>query len=204
MSDYMGDLGSLLNVQTAGTIVPKHTTNEKAGKSLDMDGFLQLMVAMLQNQTMDSTADTSEMMNQMVQMSVVQAITDISTLVNQSTSLTYAASLVGKEVTIGQYDAAGKLHETVGEVTGTGTLKGQQVVFIGNDCYYLTDIMAVGRLPDEVKTPGSGSADSQEKVPETGESTEGNPPESAEEVPGAEEEMETPADSGEDASEEPV
>lgn len=164
MSDYMGDLGSLLSVQTAGAVEPKHSTNKKAGQSLDMDGFLQLMVAMLQNQTMDSTADTSEMMNQMVQMSVVQAITDISTLVSQSTSLTYAASLVGKEVTIGQYDDAGKLHETVGKVTGTGTLKGQQVVFIGNDCYRLTDIMAVGRLPDEVKAP-SGSADSQEKVP---------------------------------------
>lgn len=192
MSDYMGDLGSLLNVQTAGAVVPKHTTNKKAGQSLDMDGFLQLMVAMLQNQTMDSTADTSEMMSQMVQMSVVQAITDISTLVSQSTSLTYAASLVGKEVTIGQYDAAGKLHETVGKVTGTGTLKGQQVVFIGDDCYYLTDIMAVGRLPDEVKTPASGGADSQEKAPETGGSAE-RPPVSTQD----------PSDGGEDASEEP-
>ena len=46
----------------------------------------------------------------------------------------------------------------MGTVTGTGTLNGQQVVFIGNDSYYLNDIMAVGRLPEkeEDTKPGDG------------------------------------------------
>jgi len=147
MSDYMSDLSGILNIpKTDPVAVAKHVTNPKGGKSLEMQDFLQLMVTTLQNQTIDDTADISEMMNQMVQMSVIQAITNISDLVTQSTSLNYAASLVGKEVTIGQYDN-GALREIVGTVTGTGTYDGKQVVFIGDDVYQISDVMAVGRLP---------------------------------------------------------
>ena len=147
MSDYSFDLGGLLGTQATKTV--KNSTNRKAGYGLDMDDFLKLMVAQLQNQSIDDTADTSEMMNQMVQMSVIQAISNISTLVSDSTNLTYAVSLVGKEVTIGQR-IGGEIVELVGTVTGTGTLNGRQVIFLDDDetPYYLTDIMAVGRLPD--------------------------------------------------------
>ncbi len=144
---YLTDLSRVLGTNGASIKQSQSSTNKKAGSSLDMTDFLTLMVAMFQNQDIDNTASTSEMMNQMVQMSVVQAITDISTLINDSTTLTYAASLVGKEVTIGQY-VGGELKELLGTVTGTGTLNGQQVIFLGNDSYYLSDIMAIGRLPE--------------------------------------------------------
>ena len=165
MGDYSHDLSGVLDAQSASggaaASLVKHSTNKKAGYGLDMDDFLKLMVATLQNQTMDNTADASEMMNQMVQMSVVQAITNISTLVSDSTNLTYAVSLVGKEVTIGQY-IGGEIKEFVGKVTGTGTLNGRQVIFLDDDetPYYLTDILAVGRLPEiKDKTGGEGSGD---------------------------------------------
>ncbi len=159
ISDFMYDLATKPTSSTE--FVPKHSTNAKAGKSLDMDGFLQLMVATLQNQTMDNTTDTSDMMNQMVQMSVVQAISDISTLINDSTSLTYAASLVGKEVTIGQFDEKNVLHESYGTVTATGVLNGKQVIFVGDNCYNLSDVLAVGRLPENVqeKVDSAGAAE---------------------------------------------
>ena len=153
----MNDLSNIL-----GTTTPikqaTQSTNKKAGSSLDMTDFLTLMVAMFQNQDIDNAASTTDMMNQFVQMSVVQAITNISTLIDDSTVLTYAASLVGKEVTIGE--TVGKeLVETVGTVTGTGTLNGQQVIFLDNDkSYYLNQILAVGRLPeikDDIE-PGEG------------------------------------------------
>lgn len=143
---YLADLSSVLSTSSSAASAAKNSTNTNAGKSLDMTDFLSLMVAMFQNQDIDNAASTSDMMNQMVQMSVVQAITDISTLINDSTTLTYAASLVGKEVTIGQY-VGGELQELVGTVTGTGTLNGQQVIFLGDKSYYLSDIMAIGRLP---------------------------------------------------------
>ena len=164
MGDYSHDLNGVLNAQSASgagaSSLVKHSTNKKAGYGLDMDDFLKLMVATLQNQTMDDTADASEMMNQMVQMSVIQAISNISTLVSDSTNLTYAVSLVGKEVTIGQY-IGGEIKEFVGTVTGTGTLNGRQVIFLDDDetPYYLTDILAVGRLP-EIKDKGGNTTPS--------------------------------------------
>ena len=143
-SDLANRLGTTANVARKA----QNSTNKKAGKELDMNDFLTLMVAMFQNQDIDNAASTTDMMNQMVQMSVVQAITNISTLIDDSTVLTYAASLVGKEVTVGQY-VGKELKEIVGVVTGTGTLNGQQVIFIGDESYYLNDVMAVGRLPDK-------------------------------------------------------
>ena len=151
----MLDLNNVLKTNST-TKKATQSTNKKAGTELDMNDFLILMVAMFQNQDIDNAASTTDMMNQMVQMSVVQAITNINTLIDDSTVMTYAASLVGKEVTIGKY-VNKELTEITGVVTGTGTLNGQQVVFIGNDSYYLTDIMAVGRLPekeDDVKPEG--------------------------------------------------
>ena len=148
-NSYMSDLSGWAGTAVDAVKAAQHSTNKKAGADLDMTDFLTLMVAMFQNQDIDNAASTSDMMNQMVQMSVVQAITNISKLIDDSTVMTYSASLVGKEVTVGEYDANGKLVETLGTVTGTGTLNGQQVVFLDDGkSYYLTDIMAVGRLPE--------------------------------------------------------
>ncbi len=148
MSDFSFDLNGVLGTQTTSKVA-ENTTNKKAGSDLVMDDFLKLMVAQFQNQSIDDTADTSEMMNQMVQMSVIQAITNLSTLVSDSTNLSYAASLVGKEVTIGERHG-NEIQELLGTVTGTGTLDGKQVIFLDDKetPYYLTDIMAVGRLPE--------------------------------------------------------
>ena len=160
MSDFaMGDIANRLNVNQATGKRAEHSTSAKAGQGLEMDDFLMLMVATLQNQSIDDTADTSDMLNQMVQMSMITAMNNISSLVTESTSLTYAASLVGKHVTVGIYEG-GTLKEIYGEVTGTGTLNGRQVIFMGDDIYYLTDVMAVGKLPasdEEKAAAGAGS-----------------------------------------------
>ena len=134
----------------------QHSKNEKAGQSLDMTDFLTLMVAQFQNQDIDNPADTTMMMTQMVQMSVIQAITDISQLISDSTNMTYGASLIGKEVTVGVYNSDfTDLEEITGVVTGTGQQDGKQVIFIGDKTYLVSDIMAVGRLPakEEDKKP---------------------------------------------------
>ena len=90
---------------------------------------------------------------------MIQALTNMT----DASVMSYAASLVGKEVTVGQYDAEGVLHEVVGTVTGTGSYGGEQVVFVGDKYYYMNEIMAVGRLPET------------EASEETGAETEGEP-----------------------------
>jgi flagellar basal-body rod modification protein FlgD len=147
MSSYIADISSLYS--TTGTTM---TTSTSSSSSLDMTDFLQLMVAQLENQTIDDTADTSDMLNQLVQMQVVQSINQI-TEVSQTM---YAGSLVGKEVTVGQYDSSGALQKTVGTVTGTGYVDGSMVVFVdgATEPYALSSVLAVGRLPETVSTEG--------------------------------------------------
>ena len=142
---------------------------------LDFTDYLQLMVTQLQNQTIDSTADTSDMLNQMVQMSVVQMMSKVQSSLEDITAantMTYAASLVGKTVTVGVYDEEGNIQEVVGEVTGTGTYQDSMVIFVGDQMYSLNSIMAVGTLPavsdpgDSGGTEGSEGSEGTEPVPE--------------------------------------
>ncbi len=148
MSNFIGDVGSFLSTRAAGSLGGVQVTKKGQG-SLDMTDFLTLMVTELTNQSIDQTADTSDMLNQLVQMQMVQALVNMT----DASVMSYAASLVGKEVTVGQYDSEGKLEEIVGTVTGTGSYNGQQVVFIGDKYYFLSEILAVGRLPQEVEKP---------------------------------------------------
>lgn len=143
---------------------------------LDFSDFMTLMVKQLQSQTIDNTADTSDMLNQMVQMSVVQMMSKVQTSLNELTAantMTYAASLVGKEVTVGEYDEEGNIQEVVGTVTGTGTYQGSMVIFVGDKMYPLNSIMAVGTIPDT----GDGGDTETPEEPETGDGTEQIPEE---------------------------
>ena len=150
----MSDLGIYLN--SSSNITPENSTSRANNTQLSFTDMLNLMVVQLQNQTMDDTADTSQMLSQMIQMQVVQSITDIT----DATVMTYASSLVGKEVTVGTYDSQGNLEERVVTITGTGYSNGSQVLFAGDEIISLTDIMAVGRLPEiEAADPGTGSGD---------------------------------------------
>lgn len=121
--------------------------------TLTMEDFLQLMIAQFQNQDIDNPASTSDMMNQLISMTTIQSMKTMT----DAATMSYAASLVGKTVTIGEYTSASGLKEIVGEVTGTGTYNGKQVVFVNGKSYALSSIMAVGELPPTEKTPSNGT-----------------------------------------------
>ena len=95
-------------------------------------------------------------------MSTVEMLTSVQDSLKELVSantLTYAASLVGKTVTVGQFDEEGNIQEIVGTVTGTGTYQGSPVIFVDGEMYALNDIMAVGtlpELPEEPAEPGEG------------------------------------------------
>jgi flagellar basal-body rod modification protein FlgD len=171
MSGFMGDITSYLSSNAANSAgATAVATGKKANDAynLDMQDFLTLMVTELQSQSIDSTADTSEMLNQMVMMQMVTALTNMT----DASVMSYAASLVGKTVTVGQYDGNGVLQELVGTVSGTGTMGGEQVVFVDDKYYYMSEIMAVGTLPKTEEAAGGSTGegyltpDDVEKVPE--------------------------------------
>lgn len=142
-------------------------TNGQTDMGLEFEDYLQLMVQQLQNQTMDNTMDTSAMLDQLVQMSTVQTMAALQTsmaAVADGVALNYAASLVGKTVTVGKVDDEGNLEEIVGTVTGTGIYQGSQVIFVDGEMYSLNSIMAVGtlpELPEEPEEPGEGEGEGE-------------------------------------------
>ena len=155
MSGYMGDITNYFATGSATAAAAAKAKKSEDSYSLDMQDFLTLMVTELQSQSIDSTADTSEMLNQMVMMQMVSALTNMT----DASIMSYAASLVGKTVTVGQFDSEGNLEEIVGEVTGTGSMGGEQVVFVNDKYYYMSEIMAVGTLPKIEETENSQQPD---------------------------------------------
>ncbi|MDO5603493.1 MAG: flagellar hook capping FlgD N-terminal domain-containing protein [Oscillospiraceae bacterium] len=140
--------------------------------TLSFTDMLGLMVAQFQNQTMDNQASTTDMMNQLVQMSSMQAMTEMTSNIKElalANVMTYAASLVGKTVTVGvRNEKTGEIDELVGVVQGTGTYDGQQVIYLENGKgYFLSDIMAVGTLPpkEETEEPGDSGDESTTTPP---------------------------------------
>ncbi len=118
--------------------------------TLDSTDFLKLIAAQLQNQ--DNPMSSSEMMQQLSQMSSIQTMTDLQaaiTNMNDIAVTNYSASLVGKEVTVAVEDSEGKLQTITGTVTGSGLYSGETIVFVDGKAYSLSQVMAIGKIPDD-------------------------------------------------------
>ena len=165
------------DIYTNPADVEKENALYKDKGTLSFTDMLGLMVTQFQNQTIDNQASTTDMMNQLVQMTTMQAMTDMTTQIKELTLanvMAYSASLVGQTVTIGVWNEETKqLEDFEGVVEGTGTYNGQQVIFVNGKSYYLSDIMAVGKLPPKVEEkPGEGEDDKTDGT-DTDNSTDG-------------------------------
>lgn len=116
---------------------------KKSGFDMTTEDFMTLIMAQFQNQDIMNPASTDDFLNQMIQMMTIQTMTNM----NDISTISYAASLVGKEVTIGVKGEKG-LEEVVGVVTGTGMRNGQQVIIVNGKEYGLNQILAIGKLPE--------------------------------------------------------
>ena len=164
MADFSS--GDLSSIYGSSAVANKNIKIQKKGDNLnlDMTDFIMLMITQLTNQGIDETVDTSDMLNQMIQMQMVETI---ATLTDASV-MSYAASLVGQYVTVGKYDSEGNLQEIYGQVTGTGTMNGSQVIFVDNNEYYqMSEILAVGKLPPKKEEEDDDKVEDTEKPGET-------------------------------------
>ena len=136
------------NAIAVGPLEYKQPTNatrrNTSSTSLDMDSFLQLMAMQLQNQDPMNPSDQDNYMMQLAQMAVVETMTSMM----ETSITTYAASMVGKEVTAADIDAQGNITTTVGTVTCVALYQGEPVIYINDKAYSLSQIMAVGSLPE--------------------------------------------------------
>lgn len=134
-----------------------------SNNGLTTDDYWKLMAAQLQYQDMSNPMDNSEMMNQMVQMSSMgtmsklsDAIANFSTVTNNLSTVTltsYSTGLLGREVTVAVTgkDSEGKevIKEKIkGTVTGVD-LTGATSVYVDGKKYELSQVMAVGDVPED-------------------------------------------------------
>ena len=162
MSDMMKDLSNYYKSDAlTSTLANKKLNIQQKGDNtkLDMTDFIQLMITQLTNQGIDESVNTSDMLNQMIQMQMVETMANLT----DASIMSYAASLVGKEVTVGKFDSEGNLQEIVGTVTGTGTMNGKQVIFVGDEYYQMNEILAVGKLPPKKEEEDDDKVEDTEK-----------------------------------------
>lgn len=122
----------------------------QANSTLSVDSFLQLIAAQLSNQDPLNPTSETDFMAQMAQFTALQATQNMSL----QTSTSYAASLVGKEITAAKVLANGDYVETTGVVTGVSFFEGAPVIYIDKEAYWLEQIMCVGKLPEKPEEGG--------------------------------------------------
>lgn len=169
-----------------------------SGYDMTTEDFMKLIMVQFQNQDIMNPASTDQFLSQMVQMMTIQTMQNM----NDISTISYAASLVGKEVTIGVMGKKG-LDEIVGTVTGTGMMNGQQVIIVNGKEYTLNQILAIGKLPEnpphEDLDPNMGvDPDKPEGTakPDGGKEPEGAEKPDGEKEPESTEEPESEQDSG--------
>ena len=149
-----------------------YTVEQNDKNTLSMTGYFQLLAAQLKNQDMSNPMDNSELMAQMTQMAMVQSLTTMTETMQNSTAVntqTYAASLVGQEVTMavteknsyGQEKPTGVKYakvEYVNFTSGTPTFKVE-----GDPKEHpLSHLVGMGRVPDPYNKDTSEDGDKEE------------------------------------------
>lgn len=175
----------MADISISGTGNPyaptSYTVESNDKNTLNMTDYFQLLAVQLQNQDVTNPMDSSELMNQLTQMAMVQAMSSMTTAIDNTTAVntqTYAAGLIGQEVSVavteensyGQESMVGVKYgrvEYVNFTTGNPTFK------LEGDPkeYQLSHLLGVGRVPDsfgggatEVPPDSSDDDDAVEKL----------------------------------------
>lgn len=135
--------------------------------SLTITDFYKLLATQLQYQDADNPMDTGEMMNQLVQTQMSQTISYMTTAISDMSTvnlITYASSMIGKEVTVAEVDEDGNITDerTTGVVSGV-SLDGMPYIYIDGKKYSVMQIMTMGEVPKEPEEPENPD-NTQEKI----------------------------------------
>lgn len=129
-----------ISAYAASTAATTSSSSKSTSKTsaMDMDDFLKLMVAQLQNQDMYNSTDNSEFMAQMAQYSMVQSLTEMTA----QSKATYSVSLIGKDVTLKE---SGTSKLISGTVDGVSLYNGETKIVVNGNSYDMSDILTVSQ-----------------------------------------------------------
>ncbi len=113
--------------------------NRRDNASIDFESFLNLLITQLQNQDFTNPVNDAEYMSQMAQLSILQQMQEVTKNSQQG----YAASLLGKVVSVSKVSDSGIMTEDTGYVDSV-SLKGEELKINVNGRFYaISDIMQV-------------------------------------------------------------
>lgn len=149
-----------------------YTVESNDKNTLTMTGYFQLLAAQLQNQDMSNPMDNSELMAQMTQMAMVQSMTAMTDAMKNSTAVntqTYAASLVGREVTMAvtkenSYGQETPVDVKYAKVEWVDFTSGDPTIKLEGDekIYSLSHLVGMGRVPNPFEDQTGDSSGTEE------------------------------------------
>jgi flagellar basal-body rod modification protein FlgD len=114
-----------------------------SASSLDMDDFLNLLVAQLKNQDAMNPMDNTQFISQLAQFSSLKAMTEMSEITKQ----TQATSLIGKTVAMASYDDSGNVVTTEGKVEKVTIYGGETNIYVNGEAFKYSNLMEIKTEP---------------------------------------------------------
>ena len=122
--------------------ISPEAASAKKKKSIDMQGFLKVMAAQMQNQSMTSQTDDSQYITEMTLFSAIQAMDTQTSEANKQ----YASSLVGSDVLLSATETVGgkpkQISGVVSKALFNGTT-GESAIEVNGKDYDLSSVTEV-------------------------------------------------------------
>lgn len=130
-------------------------------ESLDMNDFLNLIVAQMTNQDPMNPMENTDFIAQMAQFSSLEAMSDLREVAMEG----QATSLIGKNVVVATYDSKGKLVIDEGIVQRVTIYGGESRLYVNDKDYGYSNVMEIkeaGKKEDpDPKDPSDGESDKE-------------------------------------------
>ncbi|HHZ01807.1 MAG TPA: hypothetical protein GX396_02545 [Tissierellia bacterium] len=127
------NLGKTNNIDYSNLNIQKNKDN------LNMQDFLNLLVAQITNQDVMNPMDNTEFIAQMAQFSSLQAMSDLTELAMQA----QATSLIGKNVVVADYNNYGQLEVYEGIVQRVTLHSGKAKLYVDDKEYDYSNVMEI-------------------------------------------------------------
>ncbi len=118
---------------------------QKEDGTLNMQDFLNLLVAQMTNQDAMNPMDNTEFISQMAQFSSLQAMSDLTKISIQG----QATSLIGKNVVVAEYDSKGQLIVDEGIVQRVTIYGSEAKLFVNDKEYKYSNVMEIKAIQKE-------------------------------------------------------
>lgn len=118
--------------------------SDESKDAVSAQDFLNLMVAQLRNQDFMNPVDDTQYVTQLAQFATMQQMQELA----EYSKMSYAMSLVGKNVTVARFNVSGGVDRQVGPIQKISLVDGEYQVYVNDKAYTLDQIMELNNGAD--------------------------------------------------------